>query len=656
MATPDLTLVSESTLPAHLDATLTSAKGYADTKKNEAVNESISDATSKYGGLPQRMTDAETVTESAPFYRRGTLPGDVDLFSLRNASDTGFYTIGSANTNPNLPNQPGVAGELWVVSTGNATKLILTWRSAGGTYEIEATGATFSMPWRRTDRGNEETRSKVLAMEPTLTELVDSNPVRVRGTLDPAQNLREMTSQTWNGIWTVGSANDNPGLPTTPGVPGRLIVENTANDRYIRLDWRDAAGSYETRGQLTHWYDWDRIDRPFSYKGLLPDDTDLSSMTSTKWNGVHLIGSTQNYPNRPLGKGEPEVRTAGMILNFSTGSIDSYQMVIYRNQNGVFERYQTGANTFTDWEEPGAGRELEPEVTDLQNRVELLEQLVNAQTPFEMTDVFTTYALGEAYINLLARKYPSKLSILDLGESNRGLPIRGIQLGDPSKPTVMIMALQHGDEVMGREVAFTWARDAAVTPPAALSDVCVVIVPTVNADSATVKRLSATGTDLNRNWETRTTKEITAVATVFASHDVVAVIDAHEGGNWTDCQMAIPSAEGVGAELITMSQGMYDAAENSVVAAGHPVSEYPGSTNTYIARNSIPLTDKAAVLVVETPNQLAPAGWGGPGPAPEVYAPDPQMRRQMYQAVYDGVIPYVAANVQAFLDAKAAAE
>ncbi len=74
MATPDLTLVSESTLPAHLDATLTSARGYADTKKNEAITaaatdattkantaktDAISDATTKYGGLPGRMTTVE---------------------------------------------------------------------------------------------------------------------------------------------------------------------------------------------------------------------------------------------------------------------------------------------------------------------------------------------------------------------------------------------------------------------------------------------------------------------------------------------------------------------------------------------------------------------------------------------------------------------
>lgn len=72
MATPDLTLVSESTLPAHLDATLSSAKGYADTKKNEAITaaatdattkantakaEAIADATTKYGGLPKQVLD-----------------------------------------------------------------------------------------------------------------------------------------------------------------------------------------------------------------------------------------------------------------------------------------------------------------------------------------------------------------------------------------------------------------------------------------------------------------------------------------------------------------------------------------------------------------------------------------------------------------------
>lgn len=517
------------------------------------------------GGLPQRMTEAEAVTKSAPFFRRGTLPGDVDIFSLRYASDTGFYTIGSANTNPNLPNQPGVPGELWVVSTGNATKMILTWRSRGGTYEIEATGATFSTPWRRTDRGNEETRSKVSTLETNVSALQDI-----------------------------------------------------------------ATGA-------------------FYEKETLVDGTDVNSLTTRSSNGIHLFGSTQNYPNRPLGKGEPGVRTAGMLLNFSTGLGDTYQMVIYRNRNGVFERYQTGTNAFSDWEEPGTGGDAAPGITDLQNRVDLLEQVVNPETPFELTNVFTSYALGDTYMGWLARKYPTKVSILDLGNSREGLPIRAFQLGDPTKPTYYLMASQHGSEPMGREAALIWARElcADETPETAsfLQNYCIVITPCVNVDRINVQRLSSSNTDLNRNWITKTTAEIQAASSVFTTHDVVLTLDAHEGGKWTAMQAGIVSAPEAAQSLKDASQGLYDAVAADFVAASENFETYPGDDVLEIARNAVAVQYKSASIVFE----------GASGLDADMYAPDVVWRRTVYLLAYRSVFDYLKTNMNDFVTAKTAA-
>ena len=612
-----------------------------------------------YGTLPDRVTSveqknaeqdtrldgAEVVTESAPFYRRGTLPGDVDIFSLRYASDTGFYTIGSANTNPNLPNQPGVAGELWVVSTGNATKHILTWRSKGGTYEIDATGGTFSLPWRRTDRIDDALFVRVNEMEPKLDDLAGSNPVRVRGTLDPAQDLRGMTSQTWNGIWTVGSANANPGLPSTPGVPGRLIVENTANDRYMRLDWRDAAGSYEIRGQGTAWYDWDRIDRPFSYKGNLPDGTDLNDMTSTKWNGLWQLGTTQNYPNRPEGEG---ARVAGLLEHYSSGNGSLKQSVTYRNDRGDFVRKLISGTSYTPWKDPYAG--AGNDTTKIEQRLALIEEMYpQPETPFENTNTFTTYDAGEAYMDWVARTYSDKVSILDLGYSRRGLPIRAFQLGDPTKPTYYLMASQHGSEPMGREAALIWIRELCEdeTPETAtfLQNYCVVVTPCVNVDMINVQRLSSSNTDLNRNWITKTTAEIQAASSVFSTHNVVLTLDAHEGGKWASMQAGIVSAPEAAQSLKDVSQGLYDAVDADFVAASENFETYPGDDVLEIARNAVAVQYKSASIVFE----------GASGLDSNMYAPDVVWRRSVYLLAYRSVFDHLKTNMNDFVVAKTTA-
>src|SRR5690606_10213303 len=63
----------------------------------------------------------------------------------------------------------------------------------------------------------------------TVVESVAATAPHVRGTLDASVSLDSLTAQADNGYWTIGSANSNPGLPATPGVAAKLLVENTSN-------------------------------------------------------------------------------------------------------------------------------------------------------------------------------------------------------------------------------------------------------------------------------------------------------------------------------------------------------------------------------------------------------------------------------------------
>lgn len=148
MATPDLTLVSEATLVPHLDANLTSAKGYADTKKNEAISaaatdattkanaakaEAIEDATTKYGGLGGKISDI--VARELP--DRGRLlpadyPGGIGTVTLK-----GRYAVWTSDDATALGLPFPAAGSVNVFKFGNVTMYQQKATTSEGTLTFE---------------------------------------------------------------------------------------------------------------------------------------------------------------------------------------------------------------------------------------------------------------------------------------------------------------------------------------------------------------------------------------------------------------------------------------------------------------------------------------------------------------------------------------
>lgn len=485
-------------------------------------------------------------------------------------------------------------------------------------------------------------------------DLMGTNPIRVRGTLPVDASLDALTARSDNGIWSMGGYRD--GAPIELTVGAKVTVVNSQNDRYMRVDYRAGGGSYERYG-TSSWSSWSRIDGPFVYAGAPSAEiTALSQMNARRHNGIYRITESRGYTDLP---DLPPGWNGGHLVNFSDGISSTLQFLTINFQapdrDTVFWRAQTGpSGFFTPWVplsgegggEPAPGGDL----AALEARVALLEAADGApRTTFENTKVFTTYAEGEAYMDRLARVFPEKVEILELGHSRQGLPIRAFQLGNPSKPAFYVLAAQHGSEPMGREAAYVWVRelceDTSPETLAFLSNYCVVVTPTVNADCINVQRLNSAGTDLNTNWPTEGTAEITAASSVLKTHDVVITMDAHEGGKWKVMQAEVPTAPEVHQALKDASNGLFAAVETAFAEASEAFERYPGGPGLTVARNVIPERYKSAAILFEGTSDLDA----------NMYSPDVTYRLGVYMLTYRSVFEYVRGNMSSFVAAKAAA-
>jgi hypothetical protein len=155
---------------------------------------------------------------------------------------------------------------------------------------------------------------------------------------------------------------------------------------------------------------------------------------------------------------------------------------------------------------------------------------------------FTAHAEVMAFAEQLQRESPhARLEIA--GRSQDGLPLPLLLLSawgtpDPARPTVMVIAQQHGNEPAGGEAALALARLLAGPRWALLDRVNVLILPRANPDGAErFGRATTNGIDVNRDHLLLRTPEAQAIARVIAAHRPQVVLDLHEftvAGRWVD--------------------------------------------------------------------------------------------------------------------------
>lgn len=153
----------------------------------------------------------------------------------------------------------------------------------------------------------------------------------------------------------------------------------------------------------------------------------------------------------------------------------------------------------------------------------------------------TTHDEALAFLEALARRVPDHVAVHEIGRSqqDRALPVVVIAgAGGPSaaRPTVLILAQQHGNEPAGGEAALAIAAGLADAGPVLLDRVNVYVVPRANPDGAArFARATASGTDVNRDHLLLQTPEARAIAALTRRIRPDVVLDLHEftaGDRW----------------------------------------------------------------------------------------------------------------------------
>ncbi len=156
---------------------------------------------------------------------------------------------------------------------------------------------------------------------------------------------------------------------------------------------------------------------------------------------------------------------------------------------------------------------------------------------------FTTHAEMTQWLRGLATsvKGSTKAELLDIGRSQRGVPLQALvltraggtdvaALDASGRPTVLLIGQQHGDEPAPAEALLVMARELSQGLLEPLLDrINVILVPRANPDGAEAgTRVTANGIDMNRDHLLLNTPEAQALAKLVRNYRPAAVVDAHE--------------------------------------------------------------------------------------------------------------------------------
>ena len=167
---------------------------------------------------------------------------------------------------------------------------------------------------------------------------------------------------------------------------------------------------------------------------------------------------------------------------------------------------------------------------------------------------FPSHAEMLAFVDELARQ-SSSVRIERIGTSQQGREMPLVVLAeqgrvDPTRPTVMVIGQQHGNEPAGGEAVLALAQQFAAEPGSALlKKVNLVLVPRGNPDGAErFTRVTANGIDVNRDHLLLRTPEARVIAAATLRYAPQVVLDLHEftvGGRWIDKFGAVMKYDGL---------------------------------------------------------------------------------------------------------------
>ena len=131
----------------------------------------------------------------------------------------------------------------------------------------------------------------------------------------------------------------------------------------------------------------------------------------------------------------------------------------------------------------------------------------------------------------LAARNKIRSELIEAGRSQQGVPLQALRLSrGVSRPVVLLIGQQHGDEPAGAEALIVVARElAAGRFGAVLDQLDVVVLVRANPDGAAWNtRVAADGIDINRDHLLLRTAEAQAQARLVRELMPIVVVDLHE--------------------------------------------------------------------------------------------------------------------------------
>lgn len=187
-------------------------------------------------------------------------------------------------------------------------------------------------------------------------------------------------------------------------------------------------------------------------------------------------------------------------------------------------------------------------------------------TPAESADylAFTISASAMSFLGSLAVRYPGvrldTISVLDSRTAGRRV-VAAVSFAAPTgaapdRPTVLVMAGQHGDERAGVEAALMLIRDLATgRADSLLQALDIRVVPIMNPwglDNG--ERRNEDGLDLNRDHMRLRSQTVRGLHATFAA-GVSAVLDLHELGPVVyDVEVGVPTHPNVDAGIVEFAR------------------------------------------------------------------------------------------------------
>lgn len=173
-------------------------------------------------------------------------------------------------------------------------------------------------------------------------------------------------------------------------------------------------------------------------------------------------------------------------------------------------------------------------MSSMMKSIVLLTVLLNAGVASADLSTNRTYKEAVAVIHSLAEKNPQNAQLFNLGFSDRGVAIEGIQIGNGPVHHILV-ATHHGNEYGSTELALSFAESIAQKPIAGQT---IFVIPVLNIDGYNhrnrYENVNGESIDLNRDYPgpcgtegphiSRSTK---ALADFIANNDIVASATLH---------------------------------------------------------------------------------------------------------------------------------